>query len=70
LRLEKKSRFLISGRKVKGFIDRIELTPEGEYIVVDFKTGYSGIPKNRVSAPLRQARLCHKHRRAYPTAGK
>ena len=24
---------------VKGYIDRIERTPDGEYVVVDFKTG-------------------------------
>jgi len=36
---EKKFQFPLNGRKVKGYIDRIEQTPEGEYVVVDFKTG-------------------------------
>ena len=29
----------INGRVVKGFIDRLERTKEGEYCVIDFKTG-------------------------------
>jgi DNA helicase-2/ATP-dependent DNA helicase PcrA len=47
---EKKFQFPINGRKVKGFIDRIEQTPEGEYVVVDFKTGAkpSSLTKNSV----------------------
>jgi DNA helicase-2/ATP-dependent DNA helicase PcrA len=39
---------------VKGFIDRIEQTPEGEYVVVDFKTGTkpSSLTKNSVLADI------------------
>ena len=36
---EKKFRFPINGRMVKGYIDRVEQTPEGGYVVIDFKTG-------------------------------
>ena len=38
----------------KGFIDRIEQTPEGEYVVVDFKTGLkpSSLTKNSVLSDI------------------
>jgi DNA helicase-2/ATP-dependent DNA helicase PcrA len=47
---EKKFQFPLNGRKVKGYIDRIEQTPEGDYVVVDFKTGAkpSSMTKNSV----------------------
>jgi DNA helicase-2/ATP-dependent DNA helicase PcrA len=47
---EKKFQFPLNGRKVKGYIDRIEQTPEGDYVVVDFKTGEkpSSMTKNSV----------------------
>jgi DNA helicase-2/ATP-dependent DNA helicase PcrA len=43
--------FSINGRKIKGRMDRIERTSNGEYIVIDFKTASSGetsstIPQN------------------------
>ena len=34
---EKKFQFAINGRQLKGFIDRVEQTPEGGYVVVDFR---------------------------------
>jgi len=39
---------------LKGFIDRIEQTPEGAYVVVDFKTGLkpSSLTKNSVPADI------------------
>ena len=51
---EKKFQFPINGRKVKGYIDRIEQTPEGEYVVVDFKTGSkpSSLTKNSVVSDI------------------
>jgi len=51
---EKRFQFPINGKKVKGFIDRIEQTPEGEYVVVDFKTGAkpSSLTKNSVLADI------------------
>jgi DNA helicase-2/ATP-dependent DNA helicase PcrA len=44
---------------VKGFIDRIEQTPEGEFGVVDFKTGAkpSSLMKNSVLSDI-QLNLC------------
>jgi DNA helicase-2/ATP-dependent DNA helicase PcrA len=51
---EKKFQFLINGRKVKGYIDRIEQIPEGEFVVVDFKTGSkpSSLTKNSVTSDI------------------
>jgi DNA helicase-2/ATP-dependent DNA helicase PcrA len=51
---EKKFQFTLHGRNVKGFIDRIEQTPEGEYVVVDFKTGSkpSSLTKNSVPGDI------------------
>jgi DNA helicase II / ATP-dependent DNA helicase PcrA len=51
---EKRFQFPLNGRKVKGFIDRIEQTPEGEYVVVDFKTGSkpSSLTKNSVLSDI------------------
>jgi DNA helicase-2/ATP-dependent DNA helicase PcrA len=57
---EKRFQFPLNGRKVKGFIDRIEKTPEGEYIVVDFKTGTkpSSLTKNSVLADIQLNLYC------------
>jgi DNA helicase-2/ATP-dependent DNA helicase PcrA len=51
---EKKFQFMLNGRYVKGFIDRIEQTPEGEFIVVDFKTGPkpSSLTKNSILSDI------------------
>jgi DNA helicase-2/ATP-dependent DNA helicase PcrA len=51
---EKKFQFPLNGRTVKGFIDRIEQTPGGEYVVVDFKTGSkpSSLTKNSVNGDI------------------
>jgi DNA helicase-2/ATP-dependent DNA helicase PcrA len=51
---EKRFQFPLNGRNVKGFIDRIEQTPEGEYVVVDFKTGSkpSSLTKNSVLSDI------------------
>jgi len=38
----------IGGFKINGFIDRVEKTPEGEYVVIDYKTGGK---KKKVDAP-------------------
>jgi len=54
LEVEKKFQFSLSSRIVKGYIDRIEQTPEGEYVVVDFKTGTkpSSLTKNSVTGDI------------------
>jgi DNA helicase-2/ATP-dependent DNA helicase PcrA len=51
---EKRFQFPLNGRKVKGFIDRIERTPDGEYVVIDFKTGSkpSSLTKNSVLSDI------------------
>jgi DNA helicase-2/ATP-dependent DNA helicase PcrA len=57
---EKKFQFPLNGRKVKGYIDRIEQTPAGEYIVVDFKTGSkpSSLTKNSVLSDIQLNLYC------------
>ena len=49
---EKKFQFTLNGRTVKGYIDRIEQTPDGEYVVVDFKTGSKPGTLTKNSVPL------------------
>ncbi|HIJ07568.1 MAG: UvrD/REP helicase [Methanomicrobiales archaeon 53_19] len=36
---EKRFGFTFAGREIHGFIDRIEQTPDGGYVVIDFKSG-------------------------------
>jgi DNA helicase-2/ATP-dependent DNA helicase PcrA len=52
--VEKRFQIMIAGRTVKGFIDRIEKTPEGGYVVIDFKTGSkpSDLTKNTIPENL------------------
>jgi DNA helicase-2/ATP-dependent DNA helicase PcrA len=45
---EMKFDFTLNGRSVTGFIDRVERTPLGEYIVLDYKTGYPTESKNTI----------------------
>ena len=46
---EKRFKINIGGRTVNGVIDRIEETPEGEIVVIDFKTGSPGsVSKNTI----------------------
>ena len=59
---EKKFQFPLNGRMVKGYIDRIEQTPEGEYVVVDFKTGSKPVPHEEFCAiryPAQPLLPCH-----------
>jgi DNA helicase-2/ATP-dependent DNA helicase PcrA len=46
--LELKFTTYIGGFKINGLIDRVEKTPDGEYVVVDYKTGKG---KTKVDAP-------------------
>jgi DNA helicase-2/ATP-dependent DNA helicase PcrA len=43
---------------VKGFIDRLERTPEGPYVVVDFKTGSSMESKNTIRDNIQMNVYC------------
>jgi len=45
---EMKFTFTLNGRSVTGFIDRVERTPTGEYIALDYKTGYPVESKNTI----------------------
>jgi DNA helicase-2/ATP-dependent DNA helicase PcrA len=57
---EKKFQFSLNERKVKGSIDRIEQTPDGDYVVVDFKTGSkpSSLTKNSVKDDIQLNLYC------------
>lgn len=37
--VEKEFSFTFTGQIIRGFIDRLEQTPEGNYVVIDFKSG-------------------------------
>jgi len=56
--VEMKFAFDLSGRTVKGFIDRVERTPEGNYIVIDFKTGYQSETKNSIKENIQMNVYC------------
>ena len=43
-----KFQFTLNGRVVKGFIDRVENTPDGQYVVIDYKTGYQSENKQSI----------------------
>jgi DNA helicase-2/ATP-dependent DNA helicase PcrA len=46
--VEMKFAFDLNGRIVKGFIDWVERSPEGQYIVIDFKTGSQSETKHSI----------------------
>jgi DNA helicase-2/ATP-dependent DNA helicase PcrA len=43
---------IANGKKMKGFIDRIDLTPSGNYEVFDYKTGRSMLTSNSVKKDI------------------
>ena len=45
---EMKFQFTLNGRVVKGVIDRIERTADGQYVVIDYKTGYQSENKKSI----------------------
>ena len=49
---EQRFRFRLGDRTVTGYIDRIERQPDGEYVVIDFKTG--GKPSTITKAGIRE----------------
>jgi DNA helicase-2/ATP-dependent DNA helicase PcrA len=49
--LELKFTTYIGGFKINGKIDRVEKTPDGEYVVVDFKTGKGKTKVDAVNSP-------------------
>jgi DNA helicase-2/ATP-dependent DNA helicase PcrA len=56
--VEMKFEFNLGGRIVKGFIDRVERTPEGNYVVIDFKTGYQSETKNSIKENIQMNVYC------------
>ena len=46
--VEKEFNLELGGVKFKGFIDRVEQTPNGKYVVIDYKTGSDRITKNTI----------------------
>jgi DNA helicase-2/ATP-dependent DNA helicase PcrA len=49
---EMKFQFTLNGRVVKGFIDRVERTVDGQYVVIDYKTGYQSENKNSIKESI------------------
>jgi len=48
---EKRFGFTFNGREIHGYIDRIEQTPDGGYVVIDFKSGKSPSNMTKKSVP-------------------
>lgn len=48
----------IDGAHFGGFIDRLDRTPDGEYIVIDYKTGKSNLSKNKLKEDVQMALYC------------
>lgn len=55
---EKKFEIEISGKKLVGVIDRIDLTPEGEYEVFDYKTSRSGLNASQIKNDIQMNAYC------------
>ena len=49
---EKDFEIEVAGKKVIGFIDRIDLTPSGDYEVFDYKTGKSTLNGNTIRSDI------------------
>ncbi len=64
---EKKFQFPINGRQLIGFIDRVEQTPEGGHVVIDFKTGSkpSSLTKNSIKEEIQMNLYCLAIREMY-----
>ncbi len=43
---------------MKGFIDRLERTADGEYVVIDYKTGYPSESKNSIMENIQMNVYC------------
>ncbi|MDA0525416.1 UvrD-helicase domain-containing protein [Methanococcoides alaskense] len=48
----------IDGHSFGGFIDRIDQTPDGEYVVIDYKTGKTTTPKKKLKEDVQIALYC------------
>jgi DNA helicase-2/ATP-dependent DNA helicase PcrA len=56
--VEMKFAFDLNGRIVNGFIDRVERTREGKYVVIDFKTGSQSETKNSIKENIQMNVYC------------
>jgi DNA helicase-2/ATP-dependent DNA helicase PcrA len=48
----------LDGSKFGGYIDRIDRTPDGDYIVIDYKTNKTPYPKKKLSEDVQIALYC------------
>ena len=55
---EMKFQFTLNGRVVKGFIDRVERTADGQYVVIDYKTGYQSENKKSIKENIQMNVYC------------
>lgn len=50
--------FPLNGRNVKGYSDRLERTKDGEYVVIDFKTGSTNLTRNTIRDDIQMNTYC------------
>ena len=50
--------FPLNDRNVKGYIDRLERTKDGDYVVIDFKTGSTSLSKNTIRNDIQMNTYC------------
>ncbi|WP_342304948.1 ATP-dependent DNA helicase [Methanolobus sp. ZRKC5] len=48
----------LDGAHFGGFIDRLDGTPDGDYIVIDYKTGKSNLSKNKLKEDVQMVLYC------------
>jgi DNA helicase-2/ATP-dependent DNA helicase PcrA len=48
----------LDGAHFGGFIDRLDRTPDGDYIVLDYKTGKTNLSKNKLKDDVQMALYC------------
>ncbi|ADE36565.1 ATP-dependent helicase [Methanohalophilus mahii] len=63
--VEEKFNLKLDGAQFGGVIDRIDQTPEGEYIVIDYKTSKSPLSKNKMPEDVQLALYCQAVRERY-----
>lgn len=56
--VEKEFEIKLDGAKFRGYIDRLDRTPEREFIVIDYKTGTTNLSKNKLKEDIQIALYC------------
>jgi len=56
--VEEEFEIKLDGAKFRGYIDRLDRTPEGEFIVIDYKTGTTNLSKNKLKEDVQIALYC------------